>query len=381
MGEGSNGLGNSPTPFLGKCYDVVNDPATDSIVSWSTTGDTFVVWDPPSFSRDLLPKYFKHNNFSSFVRQLNTYGFRKVDSDRWEFANDGFQKDQRHLLKTINRKKTSQVPHVPQSQSPKTHPFSSPCIEVGNFGLEKEVEMLKRDKNVLMQELVKVRQHQQNVENQLGVVIQQLQQMEQNQQQMLSFFAMALQKPGVLAQLLQQNGAKRHVVEVNKKRRTPTIETELDDSDINSSGAIIKYQPLMDDSQKPLLLPESSSAAPPQSGTSLNGFSDMSINVELKSLGRDFSMPLAEEFLHSVTDDMITLPDLPNNFWEQLFLDVPMLENNVEKGADSPEQVDIAMQIDATRHTANPLETSQPLGLTEQVGLPASEMNGNSETV
>lgn len=71
--QGPDPSGNPPAPFLSKCYDMVNDALTEATVSWSPAGDTFVVWDPPAFSRDLLPKYFKHGNFSSFVRQLNTY--------------------------------------------------------------------------------------------------------------------------------------------------------------------------------------------------------------------------------------------------------------------------------------------------------------------
>ncbi|KAL8141115.1 hypothetical protein V2J09_007136 [Rumex salicifolius] len=101
-----------PAPFLTKTYQLVDDPSTDHIVSWGDDNSTFIVWRPPDFARQLLPNYFKHNNFSSFVRQLNTYGFRKIVPDRWEFANDYFKKGNKHLLSEIQRRKTSQ-PLVP----------------------------------------------------------------------------------------------------------------------------------------------------------------------------------------------------------------------------------------------------------------------------
>ncbi|XP_058085309.1 heat stress transcription factor B-2b-like [Magnolia sinica] len=96
-----------PTPFLTKTYQLVDDNSIDDIISWNDDGSTFIVWRPAEFARDLLPKCFKHNNFSSFVRQLNTYGFRKIVPDRWEFANDCFRRGEKHLLCDIHRRKIS----------------------------------------------------------------------------------------------------------------------------------------------------------------------------------------------------------------------------------------------------------------------------------
>ena len=90
---------------------------------------------------------------------LIVQGFRKVDPDRWEFANEGFLRGRRDLLRTIHRRK-------PATHAQQQH---GTCVEVGKFGLEGEIERLKRDKNSLMLELVRMRQQQQNTERELQV--------------------------------------------------------------------------------------------------------------------------------------------------------------------------------------------------------------------
>ncbi|CAN0852988.1 Heat stress transcription factor B-2a [Linum grandiflorum] len=104
-----------PAPFLSKTYDLLEERSgvsggeeeeeEERIISWNEDGTGFVVWSPAEFSEQMLPRFFKHNNFSSFIRQLNTYGFKKVSSKRWEFKHDKFQRGHRDMLLEITRKR------------------------------------------------------------------------------------------------------------------------------------------------------------------------------------------------------------------------------------------------------------------------------------
>ncbi|XP_022890580.1 heat stress transcription factor A-7a-like isoform X1 [Olea europaea var. sylvestris] len=211
--EGLHDVG--PPPFLTKTFEMVEDLTIDNIVSWNRGGHSFVVWDPHSFSTTVLSRYFKHNNFSSFIRQLNTYGFRKIDPDRWEFANEAFLKGQKHLLKNIRRRK------APTHQSTQQGVIDS-CVEVGRFGLDGEIDRLKCDKSVLLMELMKLRQQQQNMLAYLQTMESRLQGTERKQQQMMNFLARAMQNPEVIQQLVQQRGKRKELeVAIGKKRRRP----------------------------------------------------------------------------------------------------------------------------------------------------------------
>uniref|UniRef100_A0A7S4AD44 HSF-type DNA-binding domain-containing protein n=2 Tax=Pseudo-nitzschia australis TaxID=44445 RepID=A0A7S4AD44_9STRA len=101
--------------FLSKTYHMI-DQCNQDVATWSATGDNFVVKNVEKFASDVLPKYFKHSNFSSFARQLNFYGFRKLRSDPIltndvdpqtaafvRFYHEKFQKDRPELLHNIKR--------------------------------------------------------------------------------------------------------------------------------------------------------------------------------------------------------------------------------------------------------------------------------------
>ncbi|ESW32438.1 hypothetical protein PHAVU_002G322700 [Phaseolus vulgaris] len=330
-----NGSASVP-PFLKKCYDMVEDRSTDSVIRWSDAGDSFVISNTTQFSVTLLPTYFKHNNFSSFIRQLNIYGFRKIDTDCWEFANENFVRNQKQLLKNIRRRKH---PHIADQQKalPLNDNCDEPPQEAPDHGLWKEVENLKSDKNSLTQELVKLRQHQESAESNLLLLSDRLQGMEKHQQQMLSFLVMVVQSPGFLVQLL-------HPKENNWRLSESwniLDQDKQDDKPIASDGMIIKYKPPVSEKLKPVV--PLSPAFEKEPELSADGLKDLCISA-------DFMKVLLDEKLCPLeSHSPFLLPDLPDDgSWEQLFLGSSFLGNIEDSSKESEGHTDSGMEIEPT---------------------------------
>ncbi|GAA99982.1 uncharacterized protein L969DRAFT_96598 [Mixia osmundae IAM 14324] len=101
--------------FVYKVYQMLLDTCYEHLICWNEEGNTFVVTCVPEFSKLVLPRHFKHSNFSSFVRQLNMYGWSKTNKtprghrgslelQAWEFAHPDFRRGRIDLLDQIKRK-------------------------------------------------------------------------------------------------------------------------------------------------------------------------------------------------------------------------------------------------------------------------------------
>ncbi|XP_065819859.1 heat shock factor protein 2 isoform X1 [Labrus bergylta] len=171
---------NSNVPaFLTKLWTLVEDENTNEFICWSQEGNSFLVLDEQHFAKEILPKFFKHNNMASFIRQLNMYGFRKVmhmdtgivKQERdgpVEFQHPYFKHGQDDLLENIKRKVSNARPEDSKiRQEDLTKIIASvQSVHSKQENIDARLITLKRENEALWREISDLRQkhvHQQQL--------------------------------------------------------------------------------------------------------------------------------------------------------------------------------------------------------------------------
>lgn len=361
-------------PFITKTYEMVEDPSTDSIVSWTQSNKSFVVWSPPEFSSQLLPRFFKHNNFSSFIRQLNTYGFRKIDPEQWEFANEDFIRGQPHLLKNIHRRKPVHS-HSMQNLPEQGVSTSTTLTDSERQGYRDKIERLKFEKQSLQLELQKHKQEQQGIESQARVLSERLQNMGKCQKDMLSSLDRKLQEPAFsLDTVLQSETHDRkrrlsHSILLYDEARTASNEMGtshvLSRENLNAASLLLSNKESLEQLESsltfwedvlknvgeaylqqnsPLELDESTSCADSPSIC----YTQLNVDVDFKTSEIDMNSEPASAVVPVVTASKEQLAGAAANvqtgandvFWEQFLTENPGSSNNVVESQSERKDVD-----------------------------------------
>eukprot|EP00567_Pseudictyota_dubia_P000193 CAMPEP_0197464964 /NCGR_PEP_ID=MMETSP1175-20131217/64296_1 /TAXON_ID=1003142 /ORGANISM="Triceratium dubium, Strain CCMP147" /LENGTH=508 /DNA_ID=CAMNT_0043000967 /DNA_START=99 /DNA_END=1625 /DNA_ORIENTATION=- len=147
--------------FLRKTYHMV-DTCDPAIASWSEDGETFVVKNADVFEKKIIPQFFKHSKFSSFVRQLNFYGFRKIkyhDTIRidpkleaetanfWRFHHEKFRRGRPDWLIEIKRQRGKESATTSNGSAAAKGGAAAPAVAAAKTedvsGVKSEVTVLK----------------------------------------------------------------------------------------------------------------------------------------------------------------------------------------------------------------------------------------------
>ncbi|RDL33946.1 Winged helix DNA-binding protein [Venustampulla echinocandica] len=136
-------------PFVQKLSSFLDESKNTELIRWSDRGDSFVVLDEDEFAKRLIPELFKHNNYASFVRQLNMYGFHKrvglsdnsmkaserKNKSPSEYYNPFFKRGHPNLLWLINKPKGGSS-KAKGTKRPKNDDAELDSDEEGRDGIE-----------------------------------------------------------------------------------------------------------------------------------------------------------------------------------------------------------------------------------------------------
>lgn len=121
-------------PFPEKLHRMLEQTERDGlsdIVSFFSHGRAFAIHKPKRFQAEIMPIYFKQTRLTSFQRQLNLYGFRRISQgpDNGGYYHELFLKGRPGLC--VNMKRTKVKGSLKLKRDPDTEPnfYSYPPIK------------------------------------------------------------------------------------------------------------------------------------------------------------------------------------------------------------------------------------------------------------
>ena len=162
-----------PTNFLKNTYEILSNESLSSTIQWTEDGGSFLICDIYSFTNTVLPSYFKHSNLSSFIRQLNMYGFHKSKEDESEilqFSHPLFHRDKKELLKEIHRKSSESLGSLKKEEilvlAERLQKFQNQqhTMEAMLENLENQYSQVMEQNQALISELFQSKQREKQIE-------------------------------------------------------------------------------------------------------------------------------------------------------------------------------------------------------------------------
>ena len=98
----------NPAAFNVALFELLSRNHYPAAMSFSQRGDSVIIHSFKEMESTVLPEVFGHSNYSSFVRQMNVYGFHKSrGGSSVEFVHPYFKRGRGDLVMFVQRQKRS----------------------------------------------------------------------------------------------------------------------------------------------------------------------------------------------------------------------------------------------------------------------------------